>query len=65
MNETQLGEVARFCNRFPNIEVSYEVVDEGDLHAGSPVVGHVQLERDLEEDEEVPSRASSQRTVIS
>lgn len=25
LNETQLADVARFCNRYPNIELSYEV----------------------------------------
>ena len=26
--DSQIADVARFCNRYPNIELSYEVVDK-------------------------------------
>ena len=28
MSETQMADVARFCNRYPNIELSYEIADK-------------------------------------
>ena len=27
LSDSQMADVARFCNRYPNIELSYEVVD--------------------------------------
>lgn len=29
--ETQMADVARFCNRYPNIELTYEVEDKDSL----------------------------------
>ncbi|CAK8692210.1 U5 small nuclear ribonucleoprotein 200 kDa helicase-like [Clavelina lepadiformis] len=48
MSEAQMADVARFCNRYPNIELSYDVQDPENLHAGSPVVVLVTLEREDE-----------------
>ena len=31
LSETQMAHVARFCNRYPNIELNYEVVDKDDI----------------------------------
>lgn len=28
LSDGQMADVARFCNRYPNIELSYEVVDK-------------------------------------
>lgn len=28
LSDAQIADVARFCNRYPNIELSYEVVDK-------------------------------------
>lgn len=28
LSDSQIADVARFCNRYPNIELSYEVVDK-------------------------------------
>lgn len=28
LSDSQMADVARFCNRYPNIELSYEVVDK-------------------------------------
>ena len=48
MTEAEMADVARFCNRYPNIELSYDVQDPDNLHAGSPVVVLVTLEREDE-----------------
>lgn len=48
MSDTQLMDIARFCNRFPNIDLTYEVVDGDDITAGEDISVHVSLERDLE-----------------
>lgn len=31
LSDVQMADVARFCNRYPNIELSYEVVDKDDI----------------------------------
>ncbi|XP_014118096.1 PREDICTED: U5 small nuclear ribonucleoprotein 200 kDa helicase, partial [Pseudopodoces humilis] len=36
--EAQIADVARFCNRYPNIELSYEVGDRDSIRSGGPVV---------------------------
>jgi len=46
MEPNELGDVARFCNRYPNVEVNYMVEDEDDVHSGGPVSVVVNLERD-------------------
>ncbi|NXR34069.1 U520 helicase, partial [Zosterops hypoxanthus] len=46
--EAQIADVARFCNRYPNIELSYEVGDRDNIRSGGPVVVLVQLEREEE-----------------
>ncbi|CAG9864245.1 unnamed protein product [Phyllotreta striolata] len=48
MTEAQMADVAKFCNRYPNIELSYEVVDRDQIHSGSSVHVAVQLEREDE-----------------
>ena len=48
MTEAEMADVARFCNRYPNIELTYDVQDPDNLHAGSPVVVLVTLEREDE-----------------
>ena len=32
LNESQMADVARFCNRYPNIELTYEVQDKESIH---------------------------------
>jgi pre-mRNA-splicing helicase BRR2 len=49
MSEQQLADVARFCNRYPNIDLSYEVVGGETVTAGEPVTVVVNMERDLPE----------------
>lgn len=31
LSDSQMADVARFCNRYPNIELSYEVVDKDSI----------------------------------
>ncbi|XP_046850049.1 U5 small nuclear ribonucleoprotein 200 kDa helicase-like [Xenia sp. Carnegie-2017] len=46
MEDSQLADVARFCNRYPNIELAYDIEDKDNIKAGWPVVVHVDLERE-------------------
>ncbi|KAK7324395.1 hypothetical protein VNO77_27931 [Canavalia gladiata] len=48
MSDSQLLDIARFCNRFPNIDLSYEVLDNDNVCAGEDITVLVTLERDLE-----------------
>lgn len=43
-----MADVAKFCNRYPNIEMSYEVQDKDKLRSGGTVNVIVQLEREDE-----------------
>ncbi|EPS72238.1 hypothetical protein M569_02516, partial [Genlisea aurea] len=55
MTDSELMDIARFCNRFPNIDLTYEVVDGDGVEAGRDVSLQVNLERDLEGRTEVGS----------
>lgn len=46
LTDQQMADVARFCNRYPNIEMSFEIVDKERIHSGSSVNVVVQLERE-------------------
>ncbi|XP_052225045.1 U5 small nuclear ribonucleoprotein 200 kDa helicase-like [Dreissena polymorpha] len=48
LTESQMADVARFCNRFPNIEMTYDVADKDSISSGSNVNVNVQLEREDE-----------------
>ncbi|XP_044737520.1 putative U5 small nuclear ribonucleoprotein 200 kDa helicase [Chrysoperla carnea] len=48
LNDAEMADVARFCNRYPNIELSYEVLENDRIHSGSSVNVAVQLEREDE-----------------
>lgn len=48
LSESQMADVARFCNRYPNIEMSYEVVDKDRIRSGQTVNVAVQLDREDE-----------------
>lgn len=45
LNDAQMAEVARFCNRYPNIEVDYEIKDQHHITPGKSVKVVVNLER--------------------
>ncbi|CAI9110809.1 OLC1v1010898C1 [Oldenlandia corymbosa var. corymbosa] len=46
MSDSQLMDIARFCNRFPNINLAYVVANSHNVVAGEDVSVHVTLERD-------------------
>lgn len=46
LSSTEMADVARFCNRYPNVELTYEVKDEKRLHVGKPIIVEVSLERE-------------------
>nr|XP_034330899.1 U5 small nuclear ribonucleoprotein 200 kDa helicase [Crassostrea gigas] len=48
LTEEQMGDVARFCNKYPNIEMSFDVQEKEGIHSGSPVNVLVSLEREDE-----------------
>ena len=48
MSDMQMADVARFCNRYPNIELAYEVLDKEELASGQTVNIEVKLEREDE-----------------
>lgn len=48
LSDSQMGDVARFCNRYPNIEMSFEVLEKDRINSGSTVNIVVQLEREDE-----------------
>jgi len=48
LSEAEMVDVARFCNRYPNIEMTFEIQDKDKLSSGSPVNVVVNLEREDE-----------------
>eukprot|EP00105_Crassostrea_gigas_P000987 XP_011412986.1 PREDICTED: U5 small nuclear ribonucleoprotein 200 kDa helicase [Crassostrea gigas] len=48
LTEEQMADVARFCNKYPNIEMSFDVQEKEGIHSGSPVNVLVSLEREDE-----------------
>ncbi|KAF5746459.1 hypothetical protein HS088_TW06G00630 [Tripterygium wilfordii] len=53
MTDSQLLDIAKFCNQFPNIDMSYEVLDGQNVGAGDDITLQVTLERDMEGKAEV------------
>ena len=54
MSASQLADVARVCNRYPNIDVSYEVEDADEVASGDTVTVLVNLQREGDEEGRVP-----------
>ncbi|RNA15787.1 U5 small nuclear ribonucleo helicase -like protein [Brachionus plicatilis] len=48
MNNSKLADVAKFCNRYPNIEMSYEIEDKEHIETNEQVNVIVNLEREDE-----------------
>ncbi|XP_008558910.1 U5 small nuclear ribonucleoprotein 200 kDa helicase [Microplitis demolitor] len=48
MTDTQMMDIAKFCNRYPNIEMSYDIEDKDKIHSGGTVNIVVQLDREDE-----------------
>ena len=55
MPAARLADVARACNRYPNVEVSFEVEDVDEIAAGDAVTVLIELERDADEVTKVPT----------
>lgn len=53
MSDEQMGDLAAACNRYPNVEVNYSVVDGDEIETGDTVTVVVDLEREMDEDEDV------------
>jgi pre-mRNA-splicing helicase BRR2 len=51
--DEKMADVAVFCNNYPNVDVSYNVVDAEDVAAGEPVRVNVTLKREVDEEEEI------------
>merc|ERR1719246_430880 len=50
LSAAQLADVARVCNRYPNIDLTYEVEDADEVASGDTVTVLVQLQREGEEE---------------
>lgn len=48
LSKAKLGDVAKFCNRYPNIELSYDVENKNAIGCGEQVNVNVSLEREDE-----------------
>jgi len=48
MSDRELADVARVCNRYPNVELSYKIEEKMPITAGTPVHLNVSLDRDFE-----------------
>ncbi|CAM8964887.1 unnamed protein product [Rhodiola kirilowii] len=48
MSRSQLLDIVRFCNRFPNIDMTYQILEAENIHAGDDITLQVLLERDME-----------------
>ncbi|KAL7117148.1 hypothetical protein ACP275_03G053900 [Erythranthe tilingii] len=48
MSDSQLMDIARCCNRLPDIDLTYDVTNEDNVRAGEDISVHVSLERDLQ-----------------
>jgi len=53
LSKKDLVQVAAFCNRYPVVEVSYELESGRELQANVPTSLLVQVERELDEDDEL------------
>jgi pre-mRNA-splicing helicase BRR2 len=51
MSDEQLAEVAAACNRYPNVEVNYEVVGKDEIETGDTIELIVDLEREMDDGE--------------
>ena len=48
LNLAKMADVARFCNRYPNIELSYDVENKENIQSGGQVNVNVSMEREDE-----------------
>ncbi|KAK9455830.1 Sec63 Brl domain-containing protein [Dipodascopsis uninucleata] len=52
MTDRQLADVAMFVNRYPSVDMSYELEDPQDIVAGEPSYITVSLEREVDDEKE-------------
>lgn len=52
----QLRDVANVCNRYPNLDVEYEVEEPDAIRSGESFTVRVSIERDEDEDEDAVRR---------
>lgn len=43
LSEAEMADVARFCNRYPNIELSYEVLDKEEISRCASITSFLQI----------------------
>ncbi|XKL59609.1 hypothetical protein PGB90_000625 [Kerria lacca] len=48
LTDAQMADVARFCNRYPNIELNFEILNKESIIPGAPINVVVNLEREDE-----------------
>eukprot|EP00898_Chlorokybus_atmophyticus_P007000 jgi/Chlat1/7300/Chrsp58S06941 len=53
LSDAQLLDVAKWCNRYPNIDLTHQVVNAEELATGDTVVVQVTLEREVDPSEEL------------
>ncbi|PSR82178.1 Sec63 Brl domain-domain-containing protein [Coniella lustricola] len=54
LSQKQLAEAANFTNnKYPDVSLEFQVEDPENLHAGEPAYLNIQIEREIEEDDEV------------
>merc|ERR1711959_339666 len=53
LSPEKMGKVARFCNQFPNVELGFEIHEPDEITAGDAVNVLVQLDREVDEDQEL------------
>ncbi|EFA74523.1 DEAD/DEAH box helicase [Heterostelium album PN500] len=50
MSNKEMEDVATVCNRYPDIELSYNIQDEDDIHAGDSMLVEVMVQREVDEE---------------
>lgn len=52
LDNKQLAQAASFTNKYPTIDLEFELEDKDDITAGSPAYIKIKIEREMEEEEE-------------
>jgi pre-mRNA-splicing helicase BRR2 len=63
-SKQQMSEVVRFCNSYPNVDVNYEIQDKEEIKTGGTIEVVVQLERVVDDEDDVPAASSSTETDV-
>jgi len=50
--DEKMADVAVFCNNYPNVEVTFQVIDSDDITTNDPVQISVKLEREIDDEED-------------